>query len=227
MPFPRLDKLEDDRPEIKDQRFTASTSDLCERYVDGSLIREKLAFDMLRDAGLVAARAAFYRVYVDEGDGPVYWGLYTMVEDPSDALPSVHFPDGSGNVYKPDGTGADFTRFDARGFEKKNNDEADYGDVRSAIAALNASREDAASWRRRLEQTFDVDAFLGNNAVRMSIDHWEATASSRTTTTCAATPRAAAPGVLPLDHNSAWSRARAPASSPQAPAAAGRSSATP
>jgi spore coat protein H len=170
-----FDKFEDEHPEVKDQRFYGFDKlTLASGYGDPSLIREKLAFDVLRDAGLVAARAAFYRVYVDVGDGPVYWGVYTMVEDPSDQLPAARFADGSGNVYKPDGTGADFTRFDVRGFEKKSNEqEADFGDVQRAISALNASREDAAAWRRRLEQTLDVDAFLGNLAVRNAIDHWD------------------------------------------------------
>lgn len=170
-----FDKFEDDFPEVQNQRlYGFSKLTFANAYTDPSLIREKLAFDMLRDAGLVAARAAFYRVYVDAGDGPQYWGVYTMVEDPTDQLPAARFSDGSGNLYKPDGTGADFTRFDVRGFEKKSNeDEGDYSDVQRAINALHASRSDAAGWRRQLEQAFDVDAFLGNFAVRMAMDHWD------------------------------------------------------
>ncbi|MET0343944.1 MAG: CotH kinase family protein [Polyangiales bacterium] len=170
-----FDKFEDEHPELKNQRFYGFDKlTFASAYGDPSFIREKLAFDMLRDAGLAAARASFYRVYVDAGDGPKYWGVYTVVEDPSDVLPRARFADGSGNVYKPDGTGADFTRFDVRGFEKKSNEEAaDYGDVQRAISALNGARDDAAAWRRRLEQTIDVEAFLGNHAVRMAVDHWD------------------------------------------------------
>ena len=75
-----------------------------------------------------APRAAFYRVFVDSGAGPQYWGLYTMVEDPSDgAMLDAQFGGQGGNLYKPDGPGADWTKFDAEGFEKKTNDkEADF-----------------------------------------------------------------------------------------------------
>ena len=170
-----FDEYEDEHPELKNQRFFGfGKLTFSSNYSDATLIREKLASDLIRDAGLVVARTAFYRLYVDAGNGPEYWGLYTMVEDPSDLLPSTQFPDGSGNLYKPDGPGADFTRFDPRGFEKKSNEKAaDYGDVMAAIAALHAPRTDAAAWRRGLEATFDVESFLHNLAITRAIDHWD------------------------------------------------------
>ena len=52
-------------------------------FKDDSLIREKLGGEIFRNAGVKVARSAFYRVYVDIGDGngATYSGLYTMVED--------------------------------------------------------------------------------------------------------------------------------------------------
>src|SRR3712207_7571114 len=42
--------------------------------------REKLMADVLRDAGIPAARTAFYRVFIDFGSGLRYCGVYTAVE---------------------------------------------------------------------------------------------------------------------------------------------------
>jgi spore coat protein H len=170
-----FDKFEGDQPAIKNQRiFGFSKLIFNPAFQDATLIREKLAADLLRESGLPAARAAFYEVHVKVGEKSTYWGLYTVLEDPADVLPRTRFSDGSGNVYKPDGDGADFTRLDKLGFEKKSNEKVgDYGDVERAIAALHAPRSDAARWRSQLEAAFDVDAFLGTLAFSRAIDHFD------------------------------------------------------
>jgi spore coat protein H len=170
-----FDKFEGDHPEIKNQRFFGFSKLVFNpAYQDTALIREKLAADLLRESGLPAASTAFYRVFVRVGDTAVYWGLYTMLEDPADVLPRTRFADGSGNVYKPDGNGADFTHLDKVGFEKKSNGKTgDYGDIERAIAALHAPRDNAARWRANLEATFDVEGFLRTLAFSRAIDHFD------------------------------------------------------
>ena len=170
-----FDKFEGEHPETKNQRFYGfSKLVFASAYSDTSLIREKLAADLLRQSGLRAAHASFYRVYVRAGGEEAYWGLYTVLEDPADVLPRTQFTDGSGNLYKPDGVGANFQRFDKRGFEKKSNEKAaDFSDVERAVTALHAPRADAETWRRNLEAVFDVDTFLGNLATGRAMDHFD------------------------------------------------------
>ncbi|MET0342848.1 MAG: CotH kinase family protein [Polyangiales bacterium] len=171
-----FDAFEGAHPEIDDQRFHGFEKlTFASGYSDPSLIREKLAADFLREAGAPVARAALYRVYVDVGLGPVYWGVYTLIEDPGDRMLAAQFDDDSGNLYKPDGPGAEFVRFDAKSFEKKNHEkEADFSDVERAFAALHAPRDDAAAWRAGLEAALDVDTFLRQLAATRAIDHWDA-----------------------------------------------------
>ena len=170
-----FDRFELDEPAITDQRFYGfSEMTFSPAYGDASLIRDKLAGELATDFGLVSARCAFYRVYVDTGEGPQYWGLYTMIEDPSDELLEAQFKDPSGNMYKPDGPGATFTSFDAESFPKKTNQEAaDFRDVQALTDAINAPREDAAAWREGLEARFDVDNFLKVLAFSRAIGHWD------------------------------------------------------
>lgn len=121
-----------------------------------------------------AAHNAFYRVTLDFGDGPIYLGLYTTVEDPSDAMMYRVFRDDDGNLYKPEGDCANFTCFDEASFEKKSNSsEADYSDVIALQAALYADRSDAVAWRSGLEEVFDVEGFLHWLAVNSALENWD------------------------------------------------------
>jgi hypothetical protein len=169
-----FDKLEGEHPEIADQRFFGfGELTFAPGYSDPSLLHDKLASDLLRDFGIVGARASYVRVFVDVGEGPTYWGLYTMIEDPADRLLEVRFGDDSGNLYKPDGRGAEFSVFDPTFIEKKHNDPSDFSDLRRLFDALHAPRADAARWRAGLEATFDVDTFLRNMALNRAINHWD------------------------------------------------------
>lgn len=170
-----FDQYEDAHPEITNQRFYGFKKlTLSSNWSDNTLIREKVVADLFREAGVPAPRTAFYRVYIDYGDGPVYFGLYTMVEDPDGPMLDTQFNDGSGNLYKPDGTGANFVTFDRDTFVKKTNeDAADWSDVIAVFDALHADRSDAAAWRAGLEQAFDVYGFLQWLAVNTVITNWD------------------------------------------------------
>lgn len=145
-------------------------------FADESQLREVLATEVLRDRGVPAARAAFYRVVADTGDGAAYWGLYTMIEDPADgAMLDAQLGGRGANLYKPEGPAANWTRFDPQSFEKKTNEAAnDFSDVMAAIDALHADTADRAAWRARLERVFDVDLFLRWLAVNTAIENWDA-----------------------------------------------------
>jgi len=75
-------------------------------YMEISHIREILTYEVLGASGITVGRATPIRVYFDIGDGkgPTFWGLHTMVEDPTDhiikSLPGDKTP-GLGHVYKP------------------------------------------------------------------------------------------------------------------------------
>ena len=171
-----FDRFEAQQPDIANQRFYGFKElTFSSNFGDDSQIREALANELFRDRGIPAPRVAFYRVSVDTGNGREYWGLYTMVEDPADgAMLRSQFGGATGNLYKPDGPGADWTRFDPAGFEKKTNrTKPDFTDVSEAIAALHADGP-SAQWRANLEKRLDVDHFLRWLAVNQVVDNWDA-----------------------------------------------------
>ncbi|MBN1178663.1 MAG: CotH kinase family protein [Anaerolineae bacterium] len=174
-----FDQFEDQFPETEDQRFYGFKQlSLSSGFNDASFLREKVAADVFRAAGVPAAQTAFYEVYVDYGEGPVYFGLYTMVEIVEDTLIETQFEDDDGNVYKPSGSGATFAAglFNPASFDKQTNaDEGDWSDVQALFDALHASTRttDPAAWRSGLEAVFDVDGFLNWLAVNAVIQNWD------------------------------------------------------
>ncbi len=157
-----FDEFEDREPLVRDQTFFGFQNiSLSSNAADASLVRARVAHDLFREAGVPAPVSAFTRVYLDRGTGAEYLGLYTMTEIPGRAMLRTQLGESGGNLYKPRGEGARWTVFVAEDFDKKTNeDEADWSDVKAAIAALHASRASAASWRAGLEAVFDVDGFL-------------------------------------------------------------------
>ncbi|WP_339750952.1 CotH kinase family protein [Algoriphagus aquimarinus] len=174
-----FDEFEDDYPQIKNQRFYGFKKlSLKNNYNDRSMLREKVAADIFRNVGLASSHTAIYEVYVDHGDGPVYFGVYTVVEEVDDTVIDTQFSDNDGNLYKPDGNGASFSSgsFSEADFVKETNeDDADWSDIQSLFAILHdGSRTiDPAAWRSNLEKVFDTDTFLKYLATNTVIQNWD------------------------------------------------------
>jgi len=173
-----MDEFEDRYPEIDDQRFYGfKRLAFANNARDSSYLHEKVAGDLSREGGVPTSDRAFCRVFFDVGDGPTYFGLYTMVEVPDRPMFNAQFGDDGGNLYKPDSAPATWQNglpIDESSFSKKTNEEAaDWSDIEAAIAALHASRSDPAAWRSGLEELFNVDGFLRWLAVNTVIENWD------------------------------------------------------
>jgi spore coat protein H len=172
-----FDKYEDEQPDVEDQRFHGfkelkfSNADL-----DGSLGRDKLTSDTLRAAGLPAAKGGFVEVWADGGDGPEYWGLYSMFEDPAGELLDSWFGDDNGNMYKADGDAAALTDTGKSAieaaFEGKGGAE-DHTELVALAEVLANESSSAAAWRADLEAVLDVDGFLSWLALDALIGNWD------------------------------------------------------
>ena len=174
-----FDEFEDTYPQIENQRFYGFKKlSLKNNYQDRSMLREKVAGDIFRAAGMAGSHTAFYTVYVDHGEGPIYFGVYTMVEEVDDTVLDTQFDDDDGNLYKPDGDGASFAEgtFSQDVFVKKTNeDSSDWSDILDLFAALHddARTSDAATWRANLDAVLDTDVFLEYLAVNTVIQNWD------------------------------------------------------
>lgn len=171
-----FDEYEDDYPQIDNQRFFGFKKfSLKNNYDDQSMLREKIATDIFRDAGVPVSHTAFYTLYVDHGNGPEYFGVYTLVEEVDGTVLDTQFSSDDGNLYKPEEGSANFVEgtFDTGSFEKKTNeDDEDWSDIIAMFEALHADTTPAV-WREELETVFDVDGFLKYLAVNGIIQNWD------------------------------------------------------
>jgi spore coat protein CotH len=174
-----FDEFEDDYPQIDNQRFYGFKKfSLKNNYDDDSQLREKVASDVFKNAGMAVSNTAFYTVYVDHGDGPEYFGLYTLVEEIDDTVIDTQFSSDDGNLYKPEDDGATFIdgSFNDDDFEKKTNeDEEDWSDIIALFDALHddTRTSDPETWRSNLESVFNVDGFLQYLAINGAIQNWD------------------------------------------------------
>lgn len=176
-----FDEFEDTYPAIKNQRFYGFKQlSLANGFGDPSYMRDAISYDLLEQAGLVAAETAFYHLILDYGNGPVDLGLYTMVEVIDDTVIGRYFDDDSGNIYEGDGQGASLAlgTLDQleESFQKENNEEeADWSDLQALYTVLHdpLRTRNLAQWRTELEAVFDVDTFLNWLAISAVLQHWD------------------------------------------------------
>lgn len=174
-----FDEYEDDYPQIDNQRFYGFKKfSLKSNFDDESLMREKVAAEVFKNAGVPVSHAAFYTLYIDHGNGPEYFGLYTLVEEIDGTVIDTQFSSDDGNLYKPEDGSANFVEgtFATDDFEKKTNeDDEDWSDIVSLFDALHdyTATSDPATWRENLEAIFDVDGFLRYLAVNGIIQNWD------------------------------------------------------
>ncbi|WP_026994156.1 CotH kinase family protein [Flectobacillus major] len=177
-----FDKFEDLYPQINNQRFYGFKDlSFSPAFGDNSLMRDKVANDVFRAAGVPAAKTSFCKIYVDLGDGQglKYFGLYTVIEVIDDTMVWSQFGGHkSGTIYKPDGTPATFAlnAFSEAGFPQKNKlVSTDWSDVKAVFSVLHSTdrTSNASQWRANLEKVFNVDAFLKWLAVNTTMVAWD------------------------------------------------------
>lgn len=174
-----FNKMDESYTEIKNQTFYGFKKlSLSSNFQDQSLLRDKVVPEIFREFGVPAPQTAFYRIYINFNGTSKYFGLYTVVEDPKGSMLTKQFSTNTGNLYKPDGTGADFSKdsFTEDGFDKENNDDTpDWSDIKAVFAALHSPTRttDSATWRQNLETLFDADLFIKWLAVNTTVQNWD------------------------------------------------------
>ena len=170
--------FDDENPSIWGQKFYGFQQlAFSSGFKDMSLIREKIAPDLFREFGVPAARTAFYRIYIDYGSGPVYFGLYTMVEVIFDTMLGEQFSGSEGNCFKPDQDGAhlnDLSNISEKMMPNKTNPGV-YTEVSNLITALISTTRTSnpSQWRTNLESVIDMPQYLKYLAANTTIANWD------------------------------------------------------
>jgi hypothetical protein len=161
---------------------------------DAGLLKEKLAYEMMRFAGLPASFVSFVELWIDirdDGQDPIYWGVYSMVERVDNKYIGNRFGQDAkgGNLYKASHAqrgpmdliyhGDSIEDYPVQNgqyaYGKMNNEaEADYSDIVALCRAVDGTEYTSdAEMIQALESSLNVDAFLRYLAVNTIIDNWD------------------------------------------------------
>lgn len=165
-------------PETKGQKFYGfSGLTFDPGFNDTAMIANKTSADVFADNKVPTLQKAFYKVYIDNGDGRRYFGVYVASEWAEDQFPSKAYDNAGGNVYLPFSSLKTFVK----GFMVKKNNlaEGNYADVETLISVLNSPLRTTNKilWLDRLNKHFDTDQYLKwlaiNTAIRGDENHDE------------------------------------------------------
>ena len=156
-------------------------------FADATMLREKMAYDMMRFAGLPSSHVAYVELYIDiqeDGEPPIYWGIYSMVERLDRKYLSNNFGRDSrhGNLYKADAWfeqgAADLAYYgeDIEDYPKPRGEVAyglqtnlenpDYSDIIQLCYVIDGVEyETPEDFAVALEKVFNVDSYLRYLAV--------------------------------------------------------------
>ena len=161
---------------------------------DPSMMREKLAYEMMAFAGLPASHVAYVELWIDitDDDQPAfYWGVYTLVERVDNKYLSNRFgPDSKGgNLYKASHAqrgpmdlryyGESIDQYPSQNgqyaYGKMNNEaELDYSDIIELCRVIDGTQYTTdQDFMQALEGVINVDAFLRYIAVVTILDNWD------------------------------------------------------
>ena len=181
LPFKlHFDKFEDEYPQIKNQRFYGFKKiSFNNNNGDPSAIKEVVANQLYREYGLPVPRMSFYEVYIDSGSGPVYFGIYTAIENADDTFIKNQFVGSKNNLYKPSGLGATFDAgtFSPTYFPKKaNSSDLSFADVEGLYNHIHSTERinNPPGWRYDLEKMFDLNTFVKWLGINTLIQNWDA-----------------------------------------------------
>jgi hypothetical protein len=141
---------------------------------DVSILRTKLASELCVQAGIIAPRTSFVKLFINNE----YKGLYIHVEHLDDEFIQKRFPnDNSGNLFKCF-YGSDLTYHGTNAsyyqgtYELKTNESAnDYSGLIQFISVLNNSS--AANFVCDIQSVFDVESYLRTLAIEILIGQWD------------------------------------------------------
>lgn len=168
---------------IKQEFQGLKTFNLNGNHNDPSMIREVLSAYIMNKAGIVSIRANFVKYTLNTS----YKGVFCNTEQINKKFISSRFGNDTGNLYKVSYPG-DLSFIDLnqnsyknliqnnplneRVYELKTNEKKDdYSDLVNLIDVINNSSE--TEFQTKLEEIFDVDAYLKVLAAEVLIGHWD------------------------------------------------------
>lgn len=133
-------------------------------FKDPTMLREKIMLDMLRRQGMLAPRASYANLYLNDQ----LWGFYTLVEQVDKTFLEDRLDDKKGNLFKGDPNGTLQWKGDAAAqyytqYELKTNE--DVNDWSNLVKLLNAINNSGNEFSTKVEAVLNTKSWLGAWAI--------------------------------------------------------------
>ena len=140
---------------------------------DPSQLRDFLAYDVMRTAGVKAPRVAHAKVYINGQ----YWGLYSIIEQIDKTFVKHNFSNGNGNLYKNNA----WSRLEWLGTEvapyqedmelKTNEETANWSDFLELVNVINNTPD--STFAEAIQEVLNVETFLRALSVDIALNNWD------------------------------------------------------
>jgi len=140
---------------------------------DPSMMRDFVAYDVMRTAGVKVPRLSHTKLYIND----VYWGVYGIIEQIDKDFVEANFPSDGGTLIKNNGwselqwLGDDPAEYQEDFQLKTNEDTEDWSDFIHFVDVLNNTSDE--EFALEIEKVFDVNLFLHVMAVDVMLDNWD------------------------------------------------------
>lgn len=159
---------------IDDQKYDGIKKfNLHNGAMDPGMVRDFLAYNIHRTAGVKAPRVSFCKLYLNDE----YWGVYGIIEQIDKTFVENHFSDGSGNLIKNKG----WTELEWLGdsiqpyledFQMRTNEEEpDWSGFLNFVDVLNNTPDE--NFAEEIQKVFAVDNFLRVMATDVLTNNWD------------------------------------------------------
>ncbi len=140
---------------------------------DPSMLRDLLAYDLMRASGIPAPRVSFCRLILNGED----WGLYKIIEQIDKTFLEDNFANEDGNLYKNQRWselkwfGDDPVIYQDTFELKTNTDENDWSGFVNLLDVINNTSD--SEFEDQIQEVFNVDQYLHVLAVDIMTNNWD------------------------------------------------------
>lgn len=140
---------------------------------DPAVQRDKLCYDIMRQAGVSAPRTSYSKVYLND----TYWGLYLLVEQVDKTFLNENVGSPTGNLFKNmeysnlDWQGSDISTYQETFALKTDLQDGAWESLVNLMDVINNTSD--SNFKTAIEEVFDVDLYLKVLAVDVATQNWD------------------------------------------------------
>lgn len=140
---------------------------------DPAMQRDFLCFNMIREAGGIAPRVAYAKVYLNDE----YWGIYVLIEQIDKTFLAENFDNGKGNLFKNIAwSNLEYFGENAEPYKeifelKTNEEEDDWSRFIELMDVINNST--IAEFETQIQDYFNIDLYLKTLAIDVMTNNWD------------------------------------------------------